>query len=525
MDVQRRLETHLKKFHSAPFLFVGSGFSRRYLATDDWEGLLRCFSNLIRPNRFPYYKSTAGGKLDVASGLMATDFHEKWWNDTIYEDSRNKYGNNVTDIASPLKIEISNYLKEKSYVYGQNEQNDLEIEALKNVVIDGIITTNWDTLLEQIFPNEFHKYIGQKELLFSSTQEIGEIYKIHGCSTDPDSLVLTDTDYGDFDKNNPYLAAKLLTIFIEHPVIFIGYSMSDENIQNILTSITSCLDREHLDKLQDRLIFLQRKSEGEEDVFHAGPITINGNSIIVTTIKTNDFSLVYKALSKYKRQFSAKQLRQIKSQLYEIVKTSDPQNKIYVADVEGNLDSSEVEFVIGVGVASKFGEIGYEPIPIKKLYEEIVNEQPSFDYDKITLNLSTFLRLDQFIPMYKFVSLSGFSVDELDEKVRRRLINVSGDTFITSTNKRKKSYIQEDSKTIDGLMERYEDVDKVIEYIPLLKRELIDEELLKEFILENIEILEFKNSGLLYSNFRKLIRFYDWLVYGETVQQSELLYT
>lgn len=166
--------------------------------------------------------------------------------------------------------------------------------------------------------------------------EIGEIYKIHGCCTDPDSLVLTDVDYGDFHKNNPYLAAKLLTIFIEHPIIFIGYSMSDDNIQSILTSITSCLSREHLDKLQDRLIFLQRRGAGEEDTFHAGPLTINGSSIIVTTIKTNDYSLVYNALGKYKRQFSAKQLRQIKSQLYEIVKTSDPQNKIYVADVEGN---------------------------------------------------------------------------------------------------------------------------------------------------------------------------------------------
>jgi hypothetical protein len=139
-------------------------------------------------------------------------------------------------------------------------RHDLEIEALKNVVIEGIITTNWDTLLEQVFPDQFQKYIGQKELLFSTTQEVGEIYKIHGCCTDPDSLVLTDSDYRNFHKNNPYLAAKLLTIFIEHPVIFIGYSMSDENIQEILTSIT-CLSREHLDKLQDRLIFLQRKNE------------------------------------------------------------------------------------------------------------------------------------------------------------------------------------------------------------------------------------------------------------------------
>lgn len=293
--------------------------------------------------------------------------------------------------------------------------------------------------------------------------------------------------------------------------------MSDENIQSILTSITSCLSKEHLDKLQDRLIFLQRKNETEEDIFHAGPITINGNSIIVTTIKTNDFSQVYKALSKYKRQFSAKQLRQIKSQLYEIVKTSDPQNKIYVSDVEGNLDSSEVEFVIGVGVASKFGEIGYEPIPIKQLYEDIVNDQPEFDYDKITQSLPTFIRLDRYLPMFKFISLSSEElIQGLDSRIVTRLSKIDGDSFITITNRRKLEFVRHECRTIEGLMEHFEEFDKVIEYIPLLDKNCIDRDFLKEFIIENIEILEYK-SGWTYSNFRKLIRFYDWLVYSERV--------
>ncbi|MEH7120091.1 SIR2 family protein [Neobacillus vireti] len=515
MDIQQRLEEHLKKFNSAPFLFVGSGFSRRYLDSEDWENLLRRFSELIRPNRFPYYKSTAEGRLEVAAGLMARDFHQKWWDDELFNESRDEFGEQATDISSPLKIEISKYLREKTYIFGRNEQNDLEIEALKNVVIDGIITTNWDTLLEQVFPDQFQKYIGQKELLFSTTQEVGEIYKIHGCCTDPDSLVLTDSDYGNFHKNNPYLAAKLLTIFIEHPVIFIGYSMSDENIQEILTSITSCLSREHLDKLQDRLIFLQRKNEGEEDTFHAGPLTINGNSIIVTTIKTNDFSLVYNALAKYKRKFSAKQLRQIKTQLYEIVKTSDPQDKIYVTDVEGNLDSPNVQFVIGVGVANKFGEIGYEPIPIKKLYEEIVNDGQSFDYEKIVQNLPTFFRLDYYLPVFKFVSLSEIPINELDDRVRRHL-NVNADDFITLSNRRKLPLIRETYRNIEGLFENFDDIDRIIEYIPLLEKDQINLNILKEFIIENLEILDYPN-GMTRSNFRKLIRFYDWLVFSSKI--------
>lgn len=60
---------------------------------------------------------------------------------------------------------------------------------------------------------------------------MGEIYKIHGSCNNSESIVITENDYSVYNKRNAYLSAKLLTIFLEHPIIFLGYSLNDSNIK------------------------------------------------------------------------------------------------------------------------------------------------------------------------------------------------------------------------------------------------------------------------------------------------------
>ncbi|MFN1842158.1 SIR2 family NAD-dependent protein deacylase [Clostridioides difficile] len=99
--------------------------------------------------------------------------------------------------------------------------------------MSGFITTNYDCFLETIVDN-YTTYIGQENLVFSSIQGIAEIYKIHGCVSSPNSIVINEADYIDFDSKSAYLAAKLMTIFVEFPIIFIGYSVTDVNIKKYL---------------------------------------------------------------------------------------------------------------------------------------------------------------------------------------------------------------------------------------------------------------------------------------------------
>ncbi len=56
-------------------------------------------------------------------------------------------------------------------------------------------------MLENIF-SEYEPVIGQK-ILYNNAYSIGEIYKIHGCVSEPDSLIVTKkNDYEYFDKKN-----------------------------------------------------------------------------------------------------------------------------------------------------------------------------------------------------------------------------------------------------------------------------------------------------------------------------------
>ena len=57
----------------------------------------------------------------------------------------------------------------------------------------------------------------------------------------------------------------MLTLFSESPIVFLGYSFTDENIQNIITDFLSCLSSYQLKDIHDHFVFISYK-KGEMEL-------------------------------------------------------------------------------------------------------------------------------------------------------------------------------------------------------------------------------------------------------------------
>ena len=81
----------VNKFNTTPFLFVGSGLTRRYLNLPNWKGLLEHFANKIRGDDFAYnaYESKAlkmdrpVGLMPLVADLIQTDFNREWFDNEL----------------------------------------------------------------------------------------------------------------------------------------------------------------------------------------------------------------------------------------------------------------------------------------------------------------------------------------------------------------------------------------------------------------------------------------------------------
>ena len=455
----------------------------------------------------------------IASKIAEEKTHDFW--ESIKETPNPKMGSLIKDIQSKddyLKILISDYLLELT-PKGIPAKYTKELDYLSNLNIDGVITTNWDNLAENIFP-KFNVFVGQEDLMFSNTFEIGEIYKIHGSVYKPKSLVLTKEDYDEFNEKNAYLAAKLITIFVEHPIIFFGYSLNDPNIQNLLESIVKCFrdDASKIEQFRDNLFFVEwNANEMEELNIETHTFSIEGKQIPCIKILTHDYMPVYECLSYYEREIPASVLRLYKEKFYNIVCSEKTEKQIYAIDAKDIDKRKDIGFVCGFGAIQKYlSNVGYTGLTANEVFKDIVDNQ-NYDAEQVLRVVLSKLRKNgsKYLPCYKYLAQLGIISKDT---YHNNSYGINFDLLDVTDFRKYDSFNNEDlQKSLSQIIVDYKEGQKwrVFALIPYLKVEEIDLEKLREFILNNMSVLTTPQSkDSIKSYFRKLVYFYDWCKYG-----------
>lgn len=525
----------LEASNAHPFFFIGSGFTRRYLQTDDWKGLISRFAAQAMPGNefaFEIYRNEADPSalpenqlLPAITQRVEKDYNKRFFVSDDFVDLRARYAKEVHGGVSPLKIGIADWFRSQETRF-MNPSHPDEISALghcrKNVA--GIITTNFDRYLEHLFP-DYSPYVGQDQLLFNPSYGVGEIYKIHGCISDPHSLVLTKSDYDRYQGRNAYLSAKLLTIFLEHPIIFLGYSLSDSNIRLIFQDIARCLNEAQLQTLSNRLFFIQRCQGGQPDSTNMVRETFDGKVIEFQRLLLNDFSQIYKAVASLRSTYPQRILRKLKQDVYELVATTTPKDRICVVDIDNATDLDKVEFVMGVGTIKRLGGIGYSGLGIKDLVEDLVLEDKGYDAASvIELVLPKLGRQCSYnLPIFKYVT--RLKDTPMDEDLQKKVAEIKRNgiqTWITESMKK----AQGGKPCPKSLSELRSNVDcseikgtyQALDRLPFMAPQNIKTEELKAWLAElykHFDPIENKIPSLS-TSFRRAVKIYDWLAYGYT---------
>lgn len=507
----KRIDYRIQKTGHQPFLFVGSGFSKRYMNTEKWDELLKVFCEEYNGNDFQYnvYSNQIEekdyyGKQPAIATLLEKDYNNIVLTSDKYKDFREKHKTELKNNSSALKIAVSEHLS-----HAQFDPENEEITLLRQLgkrSISGVITTNYDVLLENIYP-EYAVYVGQEELLFNNISGIGEIYKIHGSITKPDSLVLTSLDYEEFEENASYLIVKLLTIFLEYPIIFMGYSLSDRNIRNIFETIANCLTQKKLDQLKDRFIFVEYSAS--EQISEFSMQFSNGNNVRMNKIATTDFAKIYKAVGETKSKYNPVILRHLRRDIYEMANSVQTSDKIVAVGFE-NLDNvSKIrQFILGVGVA-KNGHI----IKAEQLYEDVVLDNQYFNPDLVVEEyLPELLKNNSGgLPMYKY--LCGYSKDVFERVKENVLKHRTVDSFLNKQLRiQKENYRKSVSDlSVKGIIAN-ETNESAYKKLIFLEESEIDVNELKDY-LQNYIMKHTPNCLKNNSELKRLIRIYDLVKY------------
>jgi hypothetical protein len=233
-------------------------------------------------------------------------------------------------------------------------------------------------------------------------------------------------------------------------------------------------------------------------------------------------STSWEVLGSVERRFPARILRQLKERVYELVRTNAPNWKLFVQDLEPDIDAAEVDVVLGVGVIEKQLERSYRGVSRNDLADDVVTggiEGP-LDPRRVVLEVLPTIGKHIHVAAFKYLRGAGLLKEDgtlkdrasVEERVADRLDNVKDHFRVAKGYEKGAKAAVEEAGDFKTLVKNRTPRDVLIA-APLLPPEKQDPAALKRFLLRNRDP---DGDAVFYTTlWHRGVCLYDWLEYGD----------
>lgn len=312
---------NLSKNNQFPIIFIGSGITKRfYKNAPSWNELLNQIWDESQQTESFYarlyeFKEESNGDDFQAYTNLARELEVKY--NIEFLNGRIVLPNLTPQYSS--QENISAFKQRIANIFSNlelKEEMEEELKAFRAMLTKArfIVTTNYDELIEKQLNYALSVRVGNKGL-FENAGEYSELYKIHGSVKSPNSIVITNTDYEKLSRTSAIVNAKILSKLTDTPILFLGFSMRDPDVQSILSDLAINMPF-NVEEASKRIGIIQHVP-GEESIKESIGITEFG--VHFTRIETDDYQKIYLEISKIDQGLSPQEVSKFSNAIRKLI--------------------------------------------------------------------------------------------------------------------------------------------------------------------------------------------------------------
>lgn len=427
----------LLKERRVPVLFVGAGISRRYYGLCSWNELLEQVAYTIGLERFQLnglrQAIAVKNPESKVNPLLASKLRELMIQG-ISTGSLNRLSfPEVSDDEwkqmeekDPFKVFVSCLIRRTEPVLTDDMRAELDSFRKLSEKIPAVITTNYDDFLEKEIFNDFAIIDSPDDFYFSDSVGYGEIMKIHGTVDRPESLIITYEDYQKLSEEYNVIISRISGIMCNSPIIFIGYSLSDEEVYNVIHGIVTSLKQTNLDTVRGHLIKVNVDPGLAKATWNPESVEIDWKRFEVTQLNLPNLGILFDYLDRFTPVATPREIRRYRSMIRDIVLSSGSgTNKIAVVDEDSICDPSCNRVAVMFGSMNTIGSFlkgikGYDILD--SLTDVLLNERcilhTSVGFFRTWLLNPYVCKSGAFVPVFLYLNYYGLNHESLESDAR-----------------------------------------------------------------------------------------------------------